>query len=173
MSSDNILGVIGLLCLVVFVAWDMRPAIERSAGKVILRYAWWVRCFFLASAFVIPLGITLLGISKEPKNPADLRAFIGLYALFAVLSVPSWWMTTRFSLTITAAGLECRSPWRGRRFVAWDEVVALTPSQAIQWHILQTSSGYRFCIPNQGVPGLTLLQEMVDRLAPNRKPGTP
>jgi hypothetical protein len=169
MDTDNILGVIGLLLLIGYVAWDMPPTIERSAGKVTIRYAWWVRCYFLVAAFAIPLGITVLGIYKEPKG-SEMGCFIGLYALFGVLSVPWWWMTTRFAATISDAGLECHSPWRGKRFVPWSEVVGLTRSEVVQWDVLQTRDGYRFRIPWQAVPGLPLLQSSIDHHVRRNQP---
>jgi hypothetical protein len=166
METHNILGAVGLLLLVLYAAWDIPGAIERDGERVTLRYAWWVRCYFLFAAFAIPVGITLLAIVKEPRDTGEMWSLCGLYALFGVLGVPSWWMTTRFALEISPAGLVCRSPWRGSRFVPWEKVDRLCQGEMVQWYILRSRDGYAFRFPYQCVPGLPLLLEEMKKHAP-------
>jgi hypothetical protein len=155
LSSDNILGALGLLVLLVWIALDMPAGVERRrGGTTTLHYAAWVRWYFLFAAFAIPVGITLLAIVHKPKDDDEMIALYFVYALFAVISLPMWWLTTRFSLEISAKGLRCRSPWRGTRFVAWDEIVKLSRSEIWRCYFVEARGGYRFGVPDQMFPGV-------------------
>jgi hypothetical protein len=153
LSLENILGAVGILALLTWVARDMPGAIQREAGKTTLRYTFWVRCFYLYMAFAIPLGLTLLAIVHRPP-PEEMWCLFASYALFAFLTGPMWWIVTRFALTISAEGLECRSPWRRTHFVKWDELEEVTYGLVGRWYVLSARSGYRFRVPDQMIPGL-------------------
>jgi hypothetical protein len=170
MDAVNILGAVGWLGLIAWVAWDMPPAVEHQGGSITLRYSRWVRCYFLFAAFGIPLGFTVVAIFKPPENDGDLWAIAGLYALFGVLSLPFWWETIHFSLTISATGLECRSGWRGVRRAAWTDVASLFASEFGRWFLLRTHSGPVIRVPSQFMPGLSCFLEAVEKHAPLDRP---
>jgi hypothetical protein len=157
MSFDNILGAIGGVCLMLFVAFDMPPATERTGDTITLRYARWVRIFYLFATFGVQLGITVLAIYLKPKDDEEMWCLFLSYMLFLILTTPMLWWVTRFSLTLSREGVEYRSHIWGRRFIAWDEVADLSPSQVVQWYILRTHSGSKIRIPSQLVPGMDLL----------------
>src|SRR5262249_42054667 len=69
-----------------------------------------------------------------------------LYALFGALSAPLLWESMRFSLTVSPEGLDCRSPWRPGRFVAWDEVQKLTYGGGGQWVVIHTQRRWKVCV---------------------------
>jgi hypothetical protein len=153
LSFENILGAVGLLSLLVWIAWDMPPAIKRESSTTTIRYTFWVRCFYLFGSFAIPLGLTLLAIVNRPREDEMWCLFLS-YALYGILNLPMWWIVTRWGVTISERGLECRSPWRRRRFVTWDEIVDVTYGEVGKWYILRTRDGYRFRVPQQMIPGV-------------------
>jgi hypothetical protein len=143
LSLVNILGAVGILGLLTWIAIDMPPAIQREEGKTTIRFAFWIRCFYLFYAFAIPLGLTLMAIVHRPP-PEEMWCLFASYALIGFISWPMWWIVTRFALSISADGLECHSPWRRKRFVKWDELKEVTYGVVGRWYVLRARSGYRF-----------------------------
>jgi hypothetical protein len=154
LSPINIIGIVGLVVLVFYVAADMKPAIERHGGSLTLRYARPLRWFALFTACGIPLLITLILIGNPPKDPGDEWCIAGSYALFGVVCGYLLVETAGLSVTITERGLECRSGWRRRRFVPWEDVNGLTVPEITKHFVLHARGGYRFRVPMQLVPGL-------------------
>jgi hypothetical protein len=161
MSSENIVGAVGLLGLLLYLAWDMPPAIKRTGGSQTLRYARWLRWYSLFAALGIPLGITVLAIVFPPKDDSEEWAIAGVYALFAVPSTYLLLESIGFAVTITDKGLECRSGWHRRRFVPWKDVTGLTTSKITKHFVLLTRGGYRYRVPALLVPGLSDFLEAV------------
>jgi hypothetical protein len=159
------LAVVGFLSLLAWAAHRGRPRIDPHTGALLFRHSIVLRGFAFFSAFVIPLGITVLVFFKPPKDEGDVWAILGLYGLFGVLSAPLLWEATRFSLVVSPDGLDCRSPWRPRRFVPWDEVVGLSYSQINSWFVLRTADGWKFRVLGL-VPGLSQFLEQVERHLP-------
>ena len=168
LSGVNILGVLGGLALLSWVAWDMPASIEGVGDKLTLRYNRWVRGYFLFAAFGIPLGLTVLAIVNRPKDDEEMWCLLFLYLLFAVLTLPCWWETMCFSLTISSAGLECGSPWRGRRFVPWNDVVRVSRNKIYKWYVVETRSGYCVRVPQQLIPGLGAFMWVMEQRLPGR-----
>ena len=112
--------VIGFLGLLLWAALRGRPAEAPTA-----RWSSATASCCAASPCSRPLASRSASPSAlfyPPKNGDDVTAILCLYGLFAALSAPLLWEAMRFSLAVTPAGLDCRSPWRGHRFLAWDEV---------------------------------------------------
>jgi hypothetical protein len=147
-------AVIGMLALLMWAARIGRPRVDPETGALLFRHSAIFRGFSLFAAFGIPLGITVLVIFHPPKKEGDVGAIISIYALFAVLSAPLLWESMRFALTVSAEGLDCRSPWRGRRFIAWDEVQDISFSKINSWFIIRAADGWKFRV-STFVPGLT------------------
>jgi hypothetical protein len=158
--------VLGLFGAMAWAATLGRPMGDGSAGTVVLRHGWLLRGFALFSAFGIPFGITVLVIMHPPKQEGDVSAILGSYALFAVLSGPLLWEAMRFAVAADAAGLTCRSPWRGTRFVAWDELHEVTFSAQGGWYIFRAADGYKFRVYTWVAGVGRLLAECVRRLPP-------
>jgi hypothetical protein len=164
LSEVNILGAVGALLLMLYVAVDMPPAVQAGPGSTVtLRYARWWRVYLLLLAFAVPLAITLLARVRPPRHEEETNPLLRLFALFCGLSLPMWWATTNFSLTISPEGLVCGSPWRGKRFVPWGDLVEVRHGMVVQWYVLRTRGGYCFRVPCECVPGLPLFLEAVAR----------
>src|SRR5262249_58543406 len=119
-------AVVGFLGLLAWAARRGKPRADPETGTLVFRHSILFRGFSLLAAFGIPLGITALVLVNPPKKEGDVTAIVCLYALFGALSAPLLWESMRFSLTVSPEGLDCCSPWRAGRFVAWDEVQNLT-----------------------------------------------
>jgi hypothetical protein len=147
-------GVFTFLGLLTWAACLGRPRAAPATDTLVLRHSLWLRGFALFSGFGIPLGITVLVFVFPPKDTGDLGAILGVFCLFAFLSAPLLWESLRYALVVSPDGLACYSPWRGRAFVAWEEVVEVTYSQGNGWFVVHADDGYRFRVPVL-VPGVT------------------
>jgi hypothetical protein len=144
----------GFLGLLLWVAQRGRPAADPETGRLLFRHSILFRGFALFAAFGIPLGITVLLLFNPPKKQSEVWAVLGLYVGFAVLSAPLLWESLRFALTVGPEGLDCRSPWRGRRFLPWEEVKEVSYSGMNSWFIIRATDGWKFRVSIL-VPGLS------------------
>jgi hypothetical protein len=90
------------------------------------------RGFALAAAAGLPVGLAALLSAHPPQRP-DVPYLVGLYLIFAVITLPLVWEAGRYYLLATPEGIECRSPWRGVRALAWEDVVAVHYSGVNAW----------------------------------------
>ena len=155
---------IGFLSLLLWAARRGRPA-EGPGATLVFRHGLLLRGFSLFAAFGIPLGITVLVLFNPPKQDGDVTAILCLYGLFAVLSAPLLWESMRFSLAVTPEGLDCRSPWRGHRFLAWHEVKEVSFNPTNSWFVIRAHDGWKFR-PSILVPGLARFLEQCERHLP-------
>lgn len=162
------------LLLVVFMGILMgaaqhgKPTVEPGTGFLGFRHHLLLRSFSLLMAFGIPIGITILVFIKPPTNQRDYIAIFGLYALFAVLTVPLLWESMRFSLVVGPEGLDCRSPWRARQFYRWEEVEKLSYNFLLGLFVIHAVGGRKFRVLVL-VPGLNAFLEACERrLSPDK-----
>lgn len=161
-----VVGVVGFLSLLMWAAQRGRPAVDLETGTLQFRHSGLFRGFSYFFAFGVPLGITALVIFNPPKNENEIGIVVGLYGFFALLSAPLLWESLRFSLTVSAEGLDCQSPWRGRHFFAWNEVEEVKFSSVNSWFIIRGKDGWKFRVSIL-VPGLArFLEECEERLPP-------
>jgi hypothetical protein len=156
-------AVIGFLGLLMWAAQRGRPATDPRTGALLFRHSGLFRGFSLFMAFGIPLGITVLVLFKPPEKQSDVYAIAGIYGLFFLLSFPLLWESMGFALGVTDEGLDCKSPWRGRRFVYWDEVVEVSFSGGN--FVIRAADGYKFRV-STFVPGLTAFLQRCERHLP-------
>jgi hypothetical protein len=158
-------AVVGFLGLLTWAARRGKPRADPETGTLVFRHSILFRGFSLLAAFGIPLGITALVLVNPPKKDGDVTAIVCLYALFGALSAPLLWESMRFSLTVSPEGLDCRSPWRPGRFVAWEEVQKLTYGGASQWFIIHTKDRWKFRV-SIFVSGLNQFLEQFEKHLP-------
>jgi hypothetical protein len=139
--------VLGMLGLTFWAARGRRVAADERLGELLLRHPLVLRIFAVVIGVGVPVGILVLSIVFPPKDEGEMGAIFGVHALFAALSAPLLLESFRFALVLTPEGLDCRSPWRGRRFVPWPEVESITYSNAGSWFLIQAQDGYRFRLP--------------------------
>ncbi|MBY0524144.1 MAG: ABC transporter permease [Gemmataceae bacterium] len=162
--SISVLAFMGLL---LWAAQRERPVADPVAGTVRIRHSMVFRWFSYFMAFVPPLGITVLLFFNPPRKDGDVFAIVFLYLLFGGLSAPLLWESLCFSVVLSSEGLDCRSPWRGRRFIPWNEVQELSYGAVNSWFIIRTRAGDRFRVSIL-VPGLKLLLEQFEQRLPSK-----
>jgi hypothetical protein len=158
-------GPVVVLGLFLWVAQRGKPKVDRETGALLFRHSVLLRGFALVAAFGIPLALTVLVLLSPPKKEGDVYAVAGLYGLFGVLSAPLLWEALRFALVVSPEGLECRSPWRGLRFLAWDEVAEVSFSAMNSWFVIRAEGGWKFRV-SLLVPGLNAFLEQCEKHLP-------
>ncbi len=138
------LGVAASLALLVVAATRGRPKLISTDGSLLFRYSLPFRVIGSLLAFGMPLAISAVGSFMPPANREDVWAMLAIYAGFAAIGLPLWWEGSRFALVVSPEGLDCRSPWRGRRFMAWGDVASLSFSPSNRWFIIRDRGGRTF-----------------------------
>jgi hypothetical protein len=135
-------AVIGTLGLLFWVARSGQPEIDVDAQTLVFRHSAWFRGFSLIATFVFPIGFTIvLLFSPKPEDPLSILV---MNASFGLLGGVLLWESFRFRLAVSADGLDCHSPWRGRRFLAWAEVEDVSYSLINMWFIIRANDGRKF-----------------------------
>lgn len=158
------ISVVGLLGLMAWAARRGRPRPGPDDHTVLFRHNGVFRWFAYVTAFGIPVGLTALVIAFPPKAEEVWYA-LGAYVLFAGLTLPLVWEASRFYLLATPEGLESRSPWRGLRFLAWEDVERVTFSQANAWFVFHGRDGTVIRV-HMFVGGLTDLLRLTELRVP-------
>jgi hypothetical protein len=165
-TSGIVAGVVcAVMAFLLQAARQGQPVTDSSTGFQVFRHHIFVRGLGVFTAFVVPIAITILVIAKPPQNDREYIAVFFLYGLFAVLSAPLLWESTRFALTITPEGLDCRSPWRRRQFFAWKEVEEISFTAFGGWFVIHAAGGRKFRV-QAIVPGLGAFLEACEQRLP-------
>jgi Bacterial PH domain len=145
-----------------------QPTVEPKTGFLVFRYHVLARGFVAVFAVGAPIAITALAIAKPPQDQDDYLALFGLFALSAALIVPMLWETMRFVLVVSPEGLDCRSPWRGRQFIRWDEVERMSHNSALSWYVIRAVGGRTIRV-STAVSGMrSFLLECLQQLPPDK-----
>lgn len=79
--------------------------------------------------------VLVVGLAAAPKG---WPVAIGVAAFFALLLVPLYLEFFRVRIIVTEEGLQCRSGWRPKREVRWDEIKSVDFSATLQWYRMHT-----------------------------------
>jgi hypothetical protein len=156
-----VVAVVGLLALMSWAGRQGRPRPAPGSKHYVFRYNALFRWGVYLAAFVLPVGLTVLVNLYRLSNEARWYVF-GLYVCVAVLTLPLVWEASRFYVCVTPEGLECRSAWRGTRFIAWDDLYEVRYSSINSWFIFRGTSGEKIRVTGfvAGLPALLGFVEM-------------
>src|SRR5205085_1299646 len=119
-SSFTFVAMTGcLLALVIMLAlWARqgRPQSLPGDGTLLFRHNALFRWGAVLTAIGLPILLTVV-LYLFPPQRMEVPYLVAMYLLFAVLTLPFVWEAGRYYLLATAAGLECRSPWRGTKTI--------------------------------------------------------
>jgi hypothetical protein len=142
-----IAGTVGaVLAQLNWAAMRARPRSDPRRGIVAFRSVAALRW----GASLVGVGFSsFLGLMLYRDPPRDFTDWCGVVTAFLLAGFIFGlaWDAIGFGLVVTPQGLDCHSPWRGRRFVEWDEVSALTYFKAGPYFVIHTHGGYRFRVP--------------------------
>ena len=95
----------------------------------------------------------------------DGLSFGGIYALFAALSLPLYWESSRYFVLVTPEGLERRSAWRRYCVMAWDDIQKVTFSTINAWFVFHAENGDKIRVSTL-MAGVTDLLRLVELQLP-------
>jgi endonuclease/exonuclease/phosphatase family metal-dependent hydrolase len=115
-----------------------------ASGRLHLRHGLLFRMYAggLFLGLELLLGSLVLFFPPASNVATGLLVAAALVAL--VLGIILMWDASRFALTISQAGLECRSPWRGPRTIPWTDVERVSFSPANLWFAIEPKTGPPF-----------------------------
>ncbi|HJZ90535.1 MAG TPA: hypothetical protein VKE40_06650 [Gemmataceae bacterium] len=167
-------AVLGLLGFMAWAARRGRPRPGDGAHTLRFRHNAVFRLLAYLATFGIPIGLTALVIAIPPRGE-EVGYVVAAYALFAALSLPLFWEASRYCILVSPGGLACRSPWRGWRSIAWDDVRDVSFSNLNGWFVFRDRAGEKIRV-HLFVSGVNELLKLVElRVPPDRmaaaKPG--
>lgn len=161
------LGFVWLLFAVARAA----PPYRAEGGTITLRHGQLLRAFAVLAFFGAPMIFALWILFFPPRSNATLTPIIVAAALLGLAGFLLVWEAFKFQLTVSPAGLDCRSPWKGRFSHSWEQVTAVEYSVANAWFALKFQGGGQFHVSTL-VPGVSRFLETCEgRLKPEQMAG--
>jgi hypothetical protein len=122
--------VVGLLALVagmpaiIFLAWwpGSYTDLPDAEGRLIFRYGLVPRLFAGVMLLGPMYGLPYHEMYFPSMNESELIGRIGTAAVLTCPLAPVIWELLWRTLVLGTDGLTCHSPWRGRMFIAWQDV---------------------------------------------------
>lgn len=169
-----VVAVTVLLALMAWAGRHGRPRPGADEHTLLFRHNAVFRWFAYLSTIGIPLGLTAL-VTLIPPRGEEVWYVVGIYAGFALLTLPLFWEAIRYYVLVGPEGIVCRSAWRGTRFIAWDDLREVSFSTANAWFIFRARDGTTIRV-HMFVSGLSDLLRLVELRVPadrmrNAKPG--
>jgi hypothetical protein len=154
--NSSLITEILVACVTILLIWTAqkgRPTFSPDDGALRFRYSLAIRGLAIIMAFVVPAGVVLLAMTRKMQTD-DPWTVPAICALFAALGAPVWWEAFRFSLIICPKGLDCSSPWKGRHFIAWNEITQVSFSSINSWFVIKSATGrsFRVSLFVSGIP---------------------
>jgi hypothetical protein len=148
--------------LVIWAARRADPEVG-AGGTILFRYGLLPPGLCLLLPFGMPLVFVAIGLARPDKVGVGPGLAVGV--AFCLMASPFWWETSRYAMVVSPDGIDCRSPWRGRQFVRWDEVEEVRYSSISSWFVLRPRGHRTFRIPTL-VSGLSAFLEECERHLP-------
>jgi hypothetical protein len=155
--GSAILAVLGCLAILHEIYRPGLPRVKEAAGERLVCYGPLTRVGRLVGLFLGPTLYTLMTIFPSRRfleAEEDSSAFLFLCAILPWCALWAGWETTR-TLVVSAAGLDCRSPWKARRFLPWADVRKLTSPQrstslpTTGFFVIQAADGWKFFVSGE------------------------
>jgi hypothetical protein len=152
---------IALVCASVAAARRGNPT-DTAAGTLVFRYPPLLRWGSVCFAVGVLGALTAAFVVHPPQDWEDTIAVILSYAMFGGLCGVLVWDTFRFRFEVSPDGIDCRSPWRPRRFIPWTEVTGVSFNSPTGWFEVRATDGRRARLPAL-VGGLEAFLEACER----------
>ncbi|MBO0699719.1 MAG: PH domain-containing protein, partial [Zavarzinella sp.] len=119
-----------------------RPVPTAGEIAVLVRHSPAFRAFTFLATLTFPIGLTIL-FSLYPPARGETGYVLLAYGSVVVATVALYWEAVRYYVFATPQGIECRSPWRGARYFAWDDIRTVTFNPAAGWFAFEAWDGDR------------------------------
>ena len=123
------------------------PTVDPADGTLVFRYPplllWGSICLVVG----VPVGFTAFLVAHPPRDIDDTFLVILAYALLTAPCVALVWEVLRFRLVVGPDGLDCRSPWRRRRFVRWLDVAHVSFDSPLGHFKIHAADGHVVRLP--------------------------
>ena len=141
------LGSIALFFTAVAAARARTPLSDSDSGSLTFRYPPWLRWGSVCLAIAAPFGLTVLLIAYPPSDVDNTFCVVLLYIMAGALTGTLVWDCLRFRMEVGSEGLDCRSPWRRRRFIRWADVVDVSFNGPQGWFEVRATNGHFVRLP--------------------------
>jgi hypothetical protein len=155
--GSTILALLGCLAILHEIYRPGLPAVKKAAGERLVCYGPLTRVGSWFALYLGPIFYTLMTIFPSRRFlecEEDSSAFVSLCVVLPWLTLWPVWETTR-SLVVSPAGLDCRSPWKARRFLPWADVRKVTSPQSSTslpttgFYVIHAADGWRFFVSGE------------------------
>jgi hypothetical protein len=166
-TAKGFAALIALLIVGLFaLSINRRGQVDPGTGALTMRYSLPLRVTGWVLGLVVPIGFVALLFVVPFQKPQDPWIAGGLLTFFTLGGAVILLETHRFRVTVTDEGIECLSPWRRRRFIAWGDVTRVTSSSNAAFFVIRGRDRTRITLPAY-LAGLRELGErMIRRLDP-------
>jgi endonuclease/exonuclease/phosphatase family metal-dependent hydrolase len=113
-------------------------------GRLTLRHGTLFRAYACGLFLGLELLIGSLALFLPPASLLAAGMMVTAALIAGALGLVLIWDAYRFGLTVTSAGLETISPWRGPRMIPWAEVNRVSFSTANLWFAVEPKQGPPF-----------------------------
>jgi len=161
-SLITVLVVAALTLLLIWAARREKPTADPVAGTLLFQHSGTFRGISIALTIMMVLFLMFLIFRVPIKTRQDVLALLGLFGFCLIPPVPLLWESFRYALIVSPKGLDCRSPWRGRRFLHWKDVEQISYSPINSWFIIRARDGWKFHV-GIFVPGLGRFLQTCER----------
>ena len=153
---------IALMCALVAAARRGSPIADPSTSSLVFRYQSPVRWGAVCFAVGVLGAVTAMIVAHPPQDGGDTVAAVLAYAMSGSLAAALVWDVFRFRLVVGPDGLDCRSPWRGRRLGRWEDVADVSFNSPRGWFEVRATDGRTARLPAM-VGGLGAFLEACER----------
>ena len=156
------------LAVLLFLLWQSnKPARPRFDECLVLSHGKLIWSLGILLGIVIPLGLAVIGLFAEARDPRDPYYFLALVALFGGLGVLLLLEAWRHRVVISSSGIEHHTIWGNTKQFAWIQVASVDYSSQNGNFVLRSYSGEKIRVHTylQGIP--SFLQAMSDYLPPH------
>ncbi len=129
---------------VAFLPLALAPFVVRPRGPLRHRYHLGMLALALPGP-LLALLFAIMGLVETPTSASDELTYMAALGISAGVGLPLCWEVLRFGFATTPEGLEAVSPWRGRWFIPWGEIDAV--SYGFGWFAVESRTRGTFRIP--------------------------
>ena len=126
------------LVLSALILWP-KAGVDAERGEIALQHGGLLRGLGLFFS-VVPAAIVVLAFVTQAKGE-DIYAILGLLVFMTILDSLLLLEAFRARLVISSEGVRQESPWRGRHYLRWNEIVEMQYSEMNHWFLLLGTDG--------------------------------